>query len=210
MFLFHRFGDHDEIRLDRRRRHCRSRFRNSGAGAGRYLKPRLLCPVLPERKLPKPRSRQSIYGWRLLSRRQVAERERYDATSFTASRTSASSALREPALQIEMPQGFGFRLVRPPFLRQIQLCPYLFEGCIGCSPNSFNNVLLAPAQQSGSANDTTWSTSRSRFGSQAYRSWPASCCGGSSAATALQIRWKDSMSTRTNDELIGKPAKNGG
>src|ERR1700755_2736559 len=117
MFFFHRFGDHDEIRLDRRRRHCRSRFRNSGAGAGRYLKPRLLCPVLPERKLPKPRSRQSIYGWRLLLRRQVAERERYDATSFTASRTSASSPLKNWA------QGFGFRLVRPPFSAKSNFAP---------------------------------------------------------------------------------------
>jgi hypothetical protein len=43
---------------------------------------------VPERKLPKPRTGQSVHRWRLLSRRQLAERERYDAAS--SSHASAS------------------------------------------------------------------------------------------------------------------------
>jgi len=83
-------GDQDEIRIDWRRRPGRGRFRNPRTGASRHRGPRLLCAVLPERKLPKSGSGQSLHQWRLLAER-LAERQRVRATSSTTSPQDAGS-----------------------------------------------------------------------------------------------------------------------
>src|ERR1700730_17401234 len=98
IFTSHQSGDRNETRIDRRRHSCRGSFRNTGTRASGDRRPRLLRAVLPERKLPEPGARQSVYGWRLLSK-HLAERLRVGGTSLAPSPCEAPPITEEDAAQ---------------------------------------------------------------------------------------------------------------